>query len=303
MHTRRPLLALLVAALIVAPLTACSGGFPGSSTAEDAGARSVDAVESAPETADSMAPDSNAPIAGQNVIYSGDATLVVGDPVAAAEQTRELAESLGGYVESQTVSEADASSGARASLMLRVPADEFDGAFDGLAEIGELVDQSRSATDVTLQVVDLEARVDALQASVDRLTQLMAGAASTGELIEAEAALSQRQQELDSLRAQLQFLENQVRYSSLWVTLETEAPLPGGPANFWEGLLAGFDSMAQAGAAALVLFGVLLPWLLLVAAIVLLVLWLVHLARRRHAHSRVEHVSARPELPVQAPPA
>ena len=143
MHTRRPLLALLVAALIVAPLTACSGGFPGSSTAEDTGTRSVDAVESAPETAESMAPSADAPIAGQNVIYSGNATLVVDDPVAASERVRDLAESLGGYVESQTVSEADASSGASASLMLRVPADDFDGAFDGLAEVGELVDQSR----------------------------------------------------------------------------------------------------------------------------------------------------------------
>lgn len=234
---------------------------------------------------------------GQQVIYSGDATIVVDEPAAAAEEVRDLAERLGGYVDSQTVSEQSQDSRARATLSIRVPAEEFDAAFDALGEVGEVVNQSRSATDVTLQYVDLEARVEALQGSVDRLIELMSGAATTGELIEAEAALSQRQQELDSLRAQLQFLDSQVSYSSIWVSLETESVLPGGPGNFWEGLVAGFESILKAAAAALVLFGLLLPWTVLVAAIVLLVLWIVRLGRKRHT----PHVG-HPEHQVQGTP-
>ncbi len=302
MHTHRPWVALVAAALLVAPLSACSTGMAGgdASLSAEADGRSVDGAVVAPENAVSAEPAT--PIAGQDIIYSGSATLVVADPAAAADEVRNLADDLGGYVESQTVSDADEYSGANAQLTVRIPSEEFDGAFDALAEIGEVVDQSRSATDVTLQVVDLEARVAALQASVDRLTELMSGAATTGELIEAEAALSQRQQELDGLRAQLQSIENQVSYSSLWVTLETEAPLPGGPANFWEGLLTGLDSMVKAGAAVLILFGILLPWLLVLAAIVLVVLWIVHLTRKRHVAPRVNMAPVPPAQPMQHEP-
>ena len=304
MHTRRPLLALVAAALLVVPLSACTSGFSGSDSTVslDQSTRSSDGVAMPPEGAEMSAPATEAQQVGQQVIQSGDATLVVADPAAAASEVRDLAENLGGYVDSQTVSEASENSRARATLSIRVPAEEFDAAFDGLGEVGEVVNQSRSATDVTLQYVDLEARVDALQGSVDRLTELMSGAATTGELLEAEAALSQRQQELDSLRAQLQSLESQVSYSSIWISLETESVLPGGPGSFWEGLVAGFDSILKAGAAALVLFGLLLPWTVLVAVVVLLVLWIVRLGRKRHT-PHVGHAgqAQRPETGSAAP--
>ena len=305
MHSRRSLVALLAAAVLVVPLSTCTSGFAGSDSAvsADQSTRSSEGVAISPEGAEMVDQATEAQRVGQQVIHSGDATLVVDDPTAAAEEVRDLAERLGGYVDSQTVSEESQDSRARATLSIRVPADEFDAAFDALGEVGEVVNQSRSATDVTLQYVDLEARVEALQGSVDRLTELMSGAATTGELIEAEAALSQRQQELDSLRAQLQSLESQVSYSSIWVSLETESVLPGGPSNFWEGLAAGLDSIVKAGAAALVLFGVLLPWTILVAAIVLLVLWLVRLGRKRHTlhASHTEQVQAAPAPGPAAP--
>ena len=152
----------------------------------------AEGIDLSPEGAEMVDQATEAQRAGQQVIHSGDATLVVDDPTAASEEVRDLAERLGGYVDSQTVSEAGEDSRARATLSIRVPADKFDAAFDALGDVGEVVNQSRSATDVTLQYVDLEARVDALQGSVDRLTELMSGAATTGELIEAEAALSQR---------------------------------------------------------------------------------------------------------------
>lgn len=278
---RRSLLAVIAAALLVVPLSACSGGFGGASSADsvDPSTRTSEGVAASPESAEMADQSVSGPSVGQQVIHTGDVTLTVSDPTAAATEVRALAERLGGYVESQTVNEESGSTQAQASLSVRVPAEEFDAAFDALSEIGEVASQSRSATDVTLQYVDLEARVDALQASVDRLTALMSGASTTGELIEAESALAQRQQELDGLRAQLTSLESQVGYSTIWVNLRTDSAIPGGPANFWEGLVAGFESLLAAGAAALVVFGILLPWILVLGvltAVVLLIVWLSH---------------------------
>lgn len=221
----------------------------------------------------------------RSIVKSGAISIEVGDVQHAATEVASLTADLGGYVESQSVgaSNYNATTIDTAHLTLRVPADQFDAAFTELAALGSVTDENRSASDVTVQHVDLQARVEALQASVDRLTELMAKAATTGELIEAEAALSTRQAELDGLRAQLQALEGQVNEATIWVSVSSNRVLADGPGNFWEGLLAGLKSLGVAGAGALVLLGVLLPWLAIAGVITLIVLAVVRSIRRRKA--------------------
>lgn len=238
---------------------------------------------------------------GRSVIASGGVSLEVDDPRASVEAVTEVVEELGGFVESQNVGNSGAGGSADyASLTVRVPSDEFDTAFDRLAEIGKVLDENRSATDVTAQHVDLQARVKSLETSVARLTELMAGAATTSELIEAESALSARQAELDGLKAQLESLEDQIDESTIWVQLSAKSALPGGPSNFWEGLIAGLESIVAAGAGGLVLLGVLLPWLVIAGVIALLVVALVRGARRRRsrgAPTETQTEAASEELP------
>ena len=102
---------------------------------------------------------------------------------------------------------------------MRVPADELTGVVDELSALGEVTASSVNRQDVTEQTVDLRARIDAAQASVDRLTELMAQAGSVADLIAAESALAERQATLESYEQQLKSLEGQVAMSSLTVTL------------------------------------------------------------------------------------
>lgn len=228
---------------------------------------------------------SQSQVTGQSVIRTGDMSISVQSMGSAADDVRQVTEMLGGYIESETLG--DGSTGGSsgwASFSLRVPADRFQEAFTQLGEIGNVLSQSSSAVDVTMQHVDLEARIGALDASIARLIELMSGATTTSDLIEAESALSARQQEVDSLRAQLRALEDQVAQSTIWVQLTTESVLPGGPANFWDGVLAGLDSIVKAAAGALIVLGMLLPWLVLVGALVAVVLLIVRaMVRRRRA--------------------
>jgi len=281
----RVLSPLLAAGLLLAPLTACAS--PNSSSAGSTVEldKSVAGSDAAPEVAADGSSTVSPVETGASVIRSGDIELIVDDTAAAAEQVASVVDGLGGHVESSSISGASQTS---ASLLVRVPSERFDDAFEQLGELGEVSSQYRSATDVTMQHVDLQARVDALEASVDRLTELMRGAATTSELLEAETALSQRQAELDGLRAQLDFLENQIDESSISVTLRTETALPGGPANFWEGLLLGVDSVGDALASSVVILGVLLPWLGVLAVIAAIVLLIVWLSTRRGRRDRRE---------------
>ncbi|MBO1900860.1 DUF4349 domain-containing protein [Leucobacter weissii] len=294
MKLRRTALAV-ASALLVASLAACSsdGGATdaGTSVAPELGV----VEEQGYATGDAVAAnDDPSAVSGRSVVYSGDAAIQVEHPADAAQEVRRLAEGFGGYVESETIERADEDGASRAELQLRVPSERLDEAFAALAAIGTVVSQNRSANDVTAEHVDLQARVAALEASVERLTALIADADNTADLIEAEAALSERQQELDGLVAQLKSLEGRVQEASIRVSLGSEAAvLPGGPANFWEGLVAGWNSIATAGAGLLVVLGVLLPWLALGGVIALAVVLLVRFAKR--PRNRGVEVEGNPE--------
>ena len=274
--------ALGVAALCVA-LTACSSA---TRDVSHLGGADMSTVEMSPSVG--AAPDSAAeaaPVAhnGRSIISEGSITLEVDDVAANIESVTNTATQLGGYVESLHNGGGGTGRIESASLTLRVPADKFEAAFAELSALGTVQNESRSASDVTAQHVDLQARVAALETSVERLQTLMAGATTTSELLEAESALSARQADLDGLQAQLQSLEGQVNEATIWVSLTTNTALPGGPDNFSEGLIAGLKSLAAAGAGALVLLGVLLPWLVVAAVITLIVVALVRASRRRRA--------------------
>ena len=294
---RTPILLALAAVLVIAPLSACSGVGPGLLTEpgsslpsqvdsgsvpdlpapDQGGARSL-----SPEEASGTAGAESIPAAERAIIKTGVLGIEVGNTEEAADQVTEIADELGGTVESRRLSSSGAGGSTSASVTIRVPVDRFDEAFEALGEVGRFTVDERSATDVTAERADLSARVDALQTSVDRLTGLMKDAKTTADLLDAESMLSQRQQELDGLRAQLKSLEGQADEATISITLQTRSALPGGgPSNFGEGFIAGLNSLAATGSGALVVLGVLLPWLVIAAVIALAVVLIVRAASRR----------------------
>jgi hypothetical protein len=154
-------------------------------------------------------------------------------------------------------------------------------AVGALSALGTVQSTSVSQQDVTSQAIDLHAQVDALQASVTRLTQLMRQAGSVADLLTAESALSKRQADLEAAQQQLKALESQVAMSSITVTLvEKPAPAAAAPNGFGDGLTAGWNGLVAVFDAVVVGLGFLLPWLV-IAAVVAAIVWLVLRLRRR----------------------
>ena len=161
---------------------------------------------------------------------------------------------------------------------------ELTGVLADLEELGEVADVSVSRSDVTGQAVDLDARISALRTSVARLQTLLDEAPSTEALLAAEGALSGRQEQLESLQSQRALLADQVELSTLTVQLRTGgvAP-PGGPDGFVDALGTGWRALGSAGGAALVVLGVLLPWLVVGAVATAAVLLPLRRSRRRNS--------------------
>lgn len=261
---------------------------------------SIAADEAAPEA---IAGDGAA--ADRAIITSAAATVVVDDLTVAAREVGASAEARGGYVESMNVDttqqrspntiddglEGDAYTSYEympygAWVTVRVPSDELAAVIDELAEVGEVTASSISRQDVTDQTIDLQARIDAAQASVDRLTELMSQAGDLSDLLAAESALSERQATLESYQQQLEMIENRVSMSSLTVSLtEASEPVEADPAGFGDGLMAGWNGLIATLNGIVIAIGFLLPWLG-VAAVVGGLAWVIVLLVRHRRGRR-----------------
>jgi hypothetical protein len=120
-----------------------------------------------------------------------------------------------------------------------------------------------------LQKVDLDARIQVLEAAIARLRELLTQAASTSDLVTVESALSERQAELDSLQSQRDYLSDQTLFATMSVSLITpEDATPADPDGFLDGLLRGWESILAFFAGVIVWAGILVPWVALVWATV-----------------------------------
>jgi hypothetical protein len=244
-----------VAALGV--LTACAGSperpaqAPGS-PAEMAGAPPPQDVPQQP------------PTAKRDVVKTASMTIKVANPSEAADKAAVIIGNTQGRVDSRSEDAGSGTGRARTSVVLRVPAAKLDEAMRELKALGTVERAEVTTEDVTAQRVDLDARIKALQTSVDRLLAIMRDARDPDALIKAEGALSERQAELDSLRAQREALGDRIDYSTVDVTFV--AHTIGGPApKEYQGFLGqverGWDALVSVVGNLVLLFGLLLPWL------------------------------------------
>lgn len=272
--------------------TAVGGSYPESSTQ---GGSADKSTEVAPGAVSDSALQSADAGTGREIISTANASVEVKDVADAVAEITALAEAHGGYAEStdigKSVSVYDTGQTAPADsgygwISIRVPASDLTDVIDGLADTGEVLSSSVTKQDVTSTSIDLKARVDALTASVQRLTELMAQSGSVSELIDAEVALTDRQAELQSAQQQLTALEDQVAMSTLQVQLTSAAAAPtADPAGFGDGLAAGWKGLVVSVNALVIALGFIIPWVA-VAAVIVLIVWLIRRSRRSRREAK-----------------
>lgn len=289
---------------LVVSLAACSGGGDsGSEAATDGGAARSEMV--APGAAADQAADAATGAIGlteaheetvdRELITTGNATLAAEDPFAAAEQITGLVEEAGGRVEARDErAETDDEPGS-ASMTLRIPADRVSATLDALDKLGDVRDRHVETVDVTGTAQDLDARIEALRTSTDRLRELMAEADRTADLIEIEAELSTRQAELDSRVSERNRLSDEVAMSTLQVEIVAEGTpaAQAKPGGFVGGLTAGWSALVSTFNVVVLILGAIIPWLALGGVVLLVVVGV----RRQLAKAR----SAGPTPPAVEP--
>jgi len=221
--------------------------------------------------------------ADREQIITGYLTVTVDQPSDAAKDAIRIVEGANGRVDGrQEYAPANGDKGS-STLTLRIPAESLDATIEKLGLLGTVIEISTTADDVTSQVKDVDARVKSLQASVDRLTALLSTATDVDSLVSIEGELTQRQGDLESMLAQQRSLGDQVSLATITLSLisEEDAPPPPAPATFLTGLEAGWNAFVGFISGAVVVIGVLIPWLVFFGIVAAVVVVIVRWRKRR----------------------
>jgi hypothetical protein len=275
-------------ALVLATL-ALAGCSAGSSSSDTSTIATAPEVASGTQFAEggvaSDATKSDVATADRQVITTGYVTITVDDPMGAADDAVRITEQAGGRVDGRSeYAPKDETDKGSATLTLRIPSADLTATLDKLRELGTVEEVSLNSNDVTMTTQDLDARITALSASVDRLLTLLATATDTDTLIKLETAISDRQGQLESLESERRYYADQVSLSTVTLNLVSTYDAPAAePDTFFSGVVAGWTAFVAFFAGLLVALGVLLPWLVFAGIVTFVVIWIVRRRQKRAA--------------------
>lgn len=136
-------------------------------------------------------------------------------------QLTDFATTDGGFVASTQshVGTKAAHSYSSGTIILQVPERNFTMLVDQVRHAGDATSVATSATDVTGQYVDLQARIHALQVSRTQYLAIMTRTTSIGGILAVQDQLNTIQSQIEQLQAQLNLLNSETTYSTLTVAL------------------------------------------------------------------------------------
>ena len=105
-------------------------------------------------------------------------------------------------------------------LKIRVPSDHFEPLFNFLADdLGMVRNKNITARDVTEEFIDLNSRLESNRAYLARYRALLNEAKTIKDVLEIEEKIRRIQEEIDSRQGRLNFLKDQVNYSTINLTI------------------------------------------------------------------------------------
>ncbi|MEY4321380.1 MAG: hypothetical protein RL167_108 [Actinomycetota bacterium] len=255
------------AALVAAMLSGCAQSDVSSSVTPDAGGTATDQQNSKVFEGDGwMAVATNDTAASdRSVIKTGSMSFETAEIGGVQAAINEIVTDNNGLVESWSQESNNQGELWAVNATVRVEAGKLDATIAAVGELGKVLSTNVNSTDVTTQVIDIDARVNSLSATVARLEKLMADAKSTADLLAAESALAQRQAELDSLVQQQKYLKDSVDMATLYVSAFAEGRGPvAAPTSFIDGIEQGWKALLAFFGGTIVFLGMATPWLLLI---------------------------------------
>jgi hypothetical protein len=290
---------VLAAITMTAVVAACSaddgtadasgGSSAGTSDSRELGAADAEAPADAGSDAASSdsgtasGASSRTPAMERKLISSGTVSLQSGSVAEARREVQRVVDAQGGDITEESTESDERGATSYVRLVVRVDSAKFSATMEALEGVATLRQSSRGSEDVSTQVIDTGVRVRAQEASLKRVERLLAEARTLKDIIWIESQLTTRQAELDSLKSQATWLDDQTSQATITVDISRAAgkadePEDDEPAGFLAGLRGGMKALGASFATLATIAGALLPFAVVLGVLGLPV-WL--LVRRR----------------------
>lgn len=294
----RPLAQLVLLAGVVLLVLACSGSAAQAPFSGETGAGAAPAAPAASSAglAGGGSSGSNAGDASQGgdngdpaalvdetkIVRTGSLQMTVQDTDKALQSGRDAIRALGGYI---GASQQQRTAGKIvATVTYRIPVARWEDALDAIRHLGDEVGEQTQATEVTGQLVDLDARIRNLKASEIALVGYVEKAPKVSDLLEIQSRLTDTRGEIERLTAQQAALSDQAALGTLTVTMGTEVVAVTEAAAKWDPAMevdrasATLIRVGQSVASFLIVFAIV--WLPILAGLAVLAAIALTIARR-----------------------
>lgn len=267
-------IALLVICVAMVAAAGCTGSqstSPSVSQDTSNGRLSESKVAYAVDPAYTPVPTTGAPVQSGSgtsgietkIIKTAFFTIEVKDVPGSIETLKSLAALKGGYVSSTNIQN-NYNNRLSGSVIIRVPAAEFDSTLAGVKALGTVKSASTQGQDVTEEYVDLQAQKVSYQNQLAQYNEIMKKAVKVEDVITVQQQIERVQTELNRLEGRLKYLESRIDLSTITVNLQEPEPVGGETGhNFVSTInegIAGFLGMIDA---LIILFFTLLPLVIL----------------------------------------
>lgn len=192
-------------------------------------------------------------------------------------------ESLGGYIENSEISgnSYKTSRSRRAYLVIRIPSDVMPEFIETVKTVGNVTSYQESVTDITLDYIDTESHIKALETERDTLMEMLEQAGDLETLLAIQNELTNVRYELELYESAIRTYDQQVSYGTITLDLceVVEITEQIGEESFFEELSRRFmdsvESMIEMTRELVIFFISMLPFLLPPAAVLIIILVII----------------------------
>jgi hypothetical protein len=193
------------------------------------------------------------------IIKTAYLTVEVNDVAGSVDLLKNLAARKGGYLSSTNVQK-NYNNRLTGTVIIRVPAKEFETTLSGVQAIGTVKSVSTQGQDVTEEYVDLQAQKTAYQNQLAQYNEIMKKAVKVEDVITVQQQIDRVQVQLNRLEGRLKYLDSRIDLSTITVNLQEPEPVGGQSAhNFVSTINEGISGFFGMIDAVIIIFLTLLP--------------------------------------------
>jgi hypothetical protein len=175
----------------------------------------------------------------KKIIKNGNISIKVEDLNAARKNVDSLVKIFNAYYANENYSNNETSESYY--LTIKIPAENFENFINTFEKkFSEIIYKNIIAQDVTEEYIDLESRLQTKQSYIKKYMQLLKKAGSVKDILEIEEKTRIIQEEIESVEGRMKYLDDQVNYSKLELTILRDKEFiikPVSKINFFERLI------------------------------------------------------------------